>query len=44
VPGELLHSADVALRAVEGGGNGKMPKPVRTDGKPGLRPERTDVK
>jgi hypothetical protein len=42
VTGEFLHGAHVALREVEGGGNGKMPKPVWTDGKAGLRPKLAD--
>jgi hypothetical protein len=42
VPGEFLHCAQVALSEIEGGGNGKMPKPVWTDGKPGLRPKLAD--
>jgi len=40
VPGEFLRTS--ALREIEGGSNGKMPKPVRTDGEPGLRPEPAD--
>jgi hypothetical protein len=42
VPGEFLHGAQVAVREIEGGGNGKMSKPVWTDGKAGLHPKLAD--
>jgi hypothetical protein len=39
MPGEFLHRPHVALRKVEGGSNGEMSEPVRTDREPGFRPE-----
>jgi hypothetical protein len=35
--GRFQSRCSVALREVEGGSNGKMPKPVRTGGKVGFR-------